>query len=55
MRAPWTQKHYAGARALLFCGVEDFGIVPVETLAADCAVVAFNDGGVTETVREAGE
>ncbi len=48
-------EHYARARALLFCGVEDFGIVPVEVMPAGCPVVAFNDGGVTETVGEAGE
>lgn len=48
-------EHYARGRTLLFCGVEDFGIVPVEAMAAGCRIVAFNDGGVTETVRETGE
>lgn len=38
------------ARALLFPGVEDFGIVPVEAMAAGTPVVAFGAGGATETV-----
>ena len=42
---------YAGARALLFCGVEDFGIVPVEAMAAGCPVVALGQGGALETVK----
>mgnify|MGYP003311803907 CR=1 FL=1 len=41
---------YRRARALLFCGVEDFGIVPVEAMAAGCPVVAFGHGGALETV-----
>ena len=41
---------YAGAKALLFPGVEDFGIVPVEAQAAGTPVVAFGKGGALETV-----
>ncbi len=41
---------YASAKALLFCGVEDFGIVPVEAQAAGCPVVALAKGGALETV-----
>lgn len=41
---------YASAEALLFCGVEDFGIVPVEAMAAGCPVIAFGEGGACETV-----
>jgi glycosyltransferase involved in cell wall biosynthesis len=41
---------YAKAKALLFCGVEDFGIVPVEAMAAGCPVVALRQGGAVETV-----
>jgi glycosyltransferase involved in cell wall biosynthesis len=39
-----------GARALLFPGEEDFGIVPVEALACGCPVIAFGRGGALETV-----
>ena len=41
---------YAGARALLFPGEEDFGIVPLEAMASGCPVVAFARGGALETV-----
>ncbi|MBC7793911.1 MAG: glycosyltransferase [Clostridia bacterium] len=44
------RRAYASARALLFCGVEDFGIVPVEAQAAGCPVIAFSQGGALETV-----
>lgn len=43
---------YAGARALLFPGVEDFGIVPVEAQAAGCPVIAYGAGGALETLVE---
>ena len=43
---------YAGARALLFPGLEDFGIVPVEAQAAGVPVIAFRGGGALETVRD---
>jgi glycosyltransferase involved in cell wall biosynthesis len=41
----------AGAKALLFPGLEDFGIVPVEALAAGTPVVAFGRGGVLDTLE----
>lgn len=37
-------------RALLFPGQEDFGIVPVEAQACGTPVVAYGQGGATETV-----
>ena len=40
----------AKARALLFPGEEDFGIVPVEMQAAGRPVIALNRGGVKDTV-----
>ena len=43
---------YAGARALIFPGLEDFGIVPVEAQAAGTPVIAFGKGGALETVRD---
>ncbi len=39
-----------GARALLFPGEEDFGIVPVEAQAAGVPVIAYGVGGAGETV-----
>jgi glycosyltransferase involved in cell wall biosynthesis len=39
-----------GARALLFPGEEDFGIVPVEAQAAGLPVIAYRVGGASETV-----
>ena len=41
---------YAGCRALIFPGIEDFGIVPLEAMASGKPVVAFGQGGALETV-----
>ncbi len=43
-------EYYRQARALLFPGVEDFGIVPVEAIAAGCPVIALHEGGVIDTL-----
>lgn len=43
--------HYRRARALLFPGEEDFGIVPVEAIAHGCPVVAYGVGGAAESVE----
>lgn len=40
----------AGARALIFPGEEDFGMVPVEAQAAGVPVVAYGEGGVRDSV-----
>jgi glycosyltransferase involved in cell wall biosynthesis len=45
---------YANCRALLFPGVEDFGIVPLEAMASGKPVIAFGKGGVLETVVDKG-
>jgi glycosyltransferase involved in cell wall biosynthesis len=39
-----------GARALLFPGEEDFGIVPVEAQAAGVPVIGYGVGGLAESV-----
>ena len=38
------------AKALLFPGLEDFGIVPLEAMAYATPVIGFGMGGLTETV-----
>ena len=43
-------QHLQGCRALIFPGEEDFGIVPVEAMAAGKPVIAFRKGGLLETV-----
>jgi len=45
-----VREHYARCRALLFPGEEDFGIVPLETMACGKPVIAFGRGGALETV-----
>jgi glycosyltransferase involved in cell wall biosynthesis len=44
--------YYRRARALLFPGVEDFGIVPVEAIAAGCPVIAYKKGGILDSMTE---
>jgi glycosyltransferase involved in cell wall biosynthesis len=41
---------YRSHEALVFCGEEDFGIVPLEAIARGCPVVALGRGGAVETV-----
>src|SRR5262245_8136370 len=47
------RSYYRRAKALIFPGEEDFGIVPVEAMASGCPVIAFRKGGACETVVEA--
>ena len=42
--------HFAHCKALLFPGVEDFGIVPLEVMASGRPVIAYAKGGALETV-----
>lgn len=46
------RRAYAGAKALLFPGIEDFGIVPVEAQATGTPVIAYGVGGARETVLD---
>lgn len=39
-------------RALIFPGEEDFGIVPIETMASGRPVIAYASGGAVETVLD---
>ena len=52
---PWQSdtnlpRLFARCRALLFPGVEDFGITPVEVMASGRPVIARAEGGALETV-----
>jgi glycosyltransferase involved in cell wall biosynthesis len=42
--------HYARCKAVVFPGIEDFGMVPVEAMASGKPVIAFGQGGARETV-----
>jgi glycosyltransferase involved in cell wall biosynthesis len=58
-RVSWDElaQLYAGAKAFIFPGLEDFGIAPVEAQAAGRPVIAFAGGGALDTVTpgETGE
>ncbi|GHU78945.1 glycosyl transferase [Spirochaetia bacterium] len=43
---------FSKAKALLFPGIEDLGLVPIEANAAGCPVIAYRKGGVLDTVKE---
>jgi glycosyltransferase involved in cell wall biosynthesis len=42
--------HFAKAQAFIFPGMEDFGIVAVEAMAAGTPVIAYKAGGALDTV-----
>jgi glycosyltransferase involved in cell wall biosynthesis len=42
----------AGAKALVFPGVEDFGLIPVEAICLQTPVIAFGRGGVLDSVED---
>lgn len=44
------EQYYAGCKAVIFPGEEDFGIVPVEAMASGKPVIAIAKGGALETV-----
>ena len=45
-----VKHHLARAKALIFPGVEDFGMVPVEAMASGTPVICYAKGGALETV-----
>jgi glycosyltransferase involved in cell wall biosynthesis len=45
------QKLLSQARAFIFPGLEDFGIAPVEAMAAGRPVIAYAGGGALDTVK----
>jgi glycosyltransferase involved in cell wall biosynthesis len=46
------RQYYRRAKALVFPGEEDFGIVPVEMQACGGFVLALGKGGALETVKD---
>jgi glycosyltransferase involved in cell wall biosynthesis len=42
--------YYQSCTALIFPGIEDFGIVPLEAQACGTPVIAYRAGGATETI-----
>jgi glycosyltransferase involved in cell wall biosynthesis len=42
---------FSGARALIFPGIEDMGLIPIEANAAGCPVIAYGKGGILDTVK----
>ncbi len=38
------------AKAFVFAGIEDFGILPIEAMSCGTPVIAYNKGGLVETV-----
>lgn len=47
-----VSEYLSGAKALLFPGIEDFGIIPVEANAAGCPVLAYKKGGACDSILE---
>ena len=47
-----VRKYLSEAKALLFPGIEDFGIVPVEALASGLPVIGFRGGGLLDSQTE---
>ena len=45
-------EYYAGARAFVFAGVDDFGLSPVEAMAHGVPILAIRRGGALEIVEE---
>jgi glycosyltransferase involved in cell wall biosynthesis len=44
--------YFQSAEAFIFPGVDDFGIVAVEALAAGASVIAYKDGGALDYVKD---
>ena len=47
-----VKQYLSSCKALIFPGLEDFGIVPVEALASGTPVIAYGRGGVLDTIKD---
>lgn len=45
------RRYMSQAKAFLFPGIEDFGLTPIESMMCGTPVIAYNLGGVKETVQ----
>jgi glycosyltransferase involved in cell wall biosynthesis len=43
---------FSRAKALIFPGIEDLGLVPIEAAAAGLPVIAYRQGGALDTVKD---
>ncbi len=46
-----VRQYMANSQAFLFCGTDDFGIAPVEAMAAGTPVIAYKAGGALDYVQ----
>ena len=51
---PILRDHLRRCKAFIFAAKEDYGIMPIEAQACGAPVIAFGEGGATETVRGQG-
>jgi glycosyltransferase involved in cell wall biosynthesis len=51
LETPKFRKMLSQCRALLFPGVEDFGIIPLEAMASGRPVIAYGKGGALDSVK----
>lgn len=49
---PELPSYFQSSKAFIFPGLDDFGIVPVEAMAAGCPVIAYRGGGAIDTIKE---
>jgi len=43
-------RYFSGAKGLIFTGLEDFGIIPIEAMAAGTPVIAYKAGGALDYI-----
>jgi glycosyltransferase involved in cell wall biosynthesis len=43
---------FSRAKALIYPGIEDMGLIPIEANASGCPVIAYRKGGVLDTIKE---
>jgi glycosyltransferase involved in cell wall biosynthesis len=51
LAAPELSRWLEECRAYVYAGLEDFGIAPVEAMAAGAPVIAYGNGGILDSVR----